>query len=188
MEKETKTQKVRSGISNELRTPEREDVACMYDDASGLVSFYLFEDRLQTAIYYESHKDVRVKRNKIVVAGINIDNLNFFDSPNDVIREISARLKIYLPANYTAARGIRYTFWIMMPRVNTMDEIDIELMRLRTIFRTPLQHNERLVSSIGVSLYEGEETKAKELIEKAIIALQRAQEQGENNMLFYSQN
>lgn len=188
MEKENRNHMVRQGISNELREPRHEDTACMYDESSGLVSFYLFEDRLQTAINYESHKDIRVKRNKIVIVGVNIDNLNFFDSPHDVIREISARLKIYLPSNYTAARGIRYTFWIMMPRINTMDEIDIELMRLRTIFRTPLQHNERLITSMGVSLYEGQENKAKELIEKAIIALQRAQEQGENNMLFYSHN
>ncbi|MDO4183647.1 MAG: diguanylate cyclase [Rhodospirillales bacterium] len=178
----------RGAVTNELRKPRREDTACMYDDESGLVSYYLFEDRLQTAINYESHKDVRVKRDKIVVLGINVENLNLFDSPESIIREIAVRMKIYLPSNYTLARGIRYTFWLMMPRLNTGEEIDLELARVRTIFRTPLKNNERLVTSMGASIYDGEDTKAKSLVEKAIIALQRAQSQGENNLMFYSGN
>ena len=178
----------RGGISNELREPDYAATACMYDDMTGLVSYYLFEDRLQTAIYYESHKDIRLRRNKIAVLGVNVDNINFFDNPETVIRELAARMKIYLPANYTIARGIRYTFWVMMPNLQSIEEVEMELARFRTLFRTPLKSNERVLTSIGVSLYEGEDVKAKELVEKAIIALQRAQAQGENNMLFYSQN
>lgn len=188
MTKEPKLQMMRGGISNELREPDYAATACMYDDVTGLVSYYLFEDRLQTAIYYESHKDIRLKRNKIAVLAVNVDNLNFFDSPEAVIRELAARMKIYLPANYTVARGIRYTFWVMMPNLQSIEEVEMELARFRTLFRTPLKSNERILTSIGVSLYEGEDAKAKELVEKAIIALQRAQVQGENNMLFYSQN
>jgi GGDEF domain-containing protein len=76
----------------------------------------------------------------------------------------------------------------MMPNLQSIEEVEMELARFRTLFRTPLKSNERILTSIGVSLYEGEDAKAKELVEKAIIALQRAQAQGENNMLFYSQN
>ena len=189
MDEEEKTRLNHRGeITNELRKARREDTACMYDDASGLVSYYLFEDRLQTAINYENHKDLRVKRDKIVVLGINVDNLNLFENPNDIIREVAVRMKIYLPSNYTIARGIRYTFWLMMPRLNTGEEINMELARIRTIFRTPLKNNERLVTSMGASIYDGEDSRAKSLVEKAIIALQRAQAQGENNLMFYSGN
>lgn len=188
MVKGTKLEAMRGGISNELREPDYAATSCMYDDMTGLVSYYLFEDRLQTAIYYESHKDIRFKKNKIAVLAVNVDNINFFDSPETVIRELAARMKIYLPANYTVARGIRYTFWVMMPNLQSIEEVEMELARFRTLFRTPLKTNERVLTSIGVSLYDGEETKAKELVEKAIIALQRAQAQGENNMLFYSHN
>jgi hypothetical protein len=37
-------------------------------------------------------------------------------------------------------------------------------------------------------MYMGQDIKAKNLVEEAIIALQRAQTQGENNLLFYSRN
>lgn len=186
MEEDVKMAALRPGVSNELREPAYEQTACMYDNKTGLVSFYLFEDRLQTAINYESHKDIRVKRGKIVVLGINIDNIMYFENAGSVIREMAARMKIYLPANYTVARGIRYTFWVMMTNVNTMEEINLELSKIRTIFRTPLQNNERILTSMGASLYAGQDVKAKDLVEEAIIALQRAQSQGENNMLFYS--
>ncbi|MBR1649364.1 MAG: GGDEF domain-containing protein [Alphaproteobacteria bacterium] len=178
----------RRGISNELREPDYHDTACMYDDMTGLISYYLFEDRLQTALNYETHKDIRIKRSKIVVVCINIDNISYFDEPEMIIREMAARMKIYFPLNYTIARGIRYTFWVMMPSLSSFEEIDIELGKIRTIFRTPLKNNERALTSIGVSFYDGEDIKAKGLVEQAVIALQRAQTQGENNMLFYSRN
>ena len=44
------------------------------------------------------------------------------------------------------------------------------------------------MTSMGVSLYDGQETKAKTLVEEAIVALQRAQAQGENNLLFFNYN
>ena len=78
MVKETKLENVRGGISNELRDPGYEATSCMYDDMTGLVSYYLFEDRLQTAIYYESHKDIRFKKNKIAVLAVNVDYIIFF--------------------------------------------------------------------------------------------------------------
>ena len=163
MEEEIRYGVVRRGISNELRDPDEKVTSCMYDDLTGLVNYYLFEDRLQTAINNENHKDVRFKRNKIVVLGINIDN-------------------------YTVARGIRYTFWIMMTNLNSQEEIELELSKIRTIFRTQTQNGEKVITSMGVSMYIGQDIKAKNLVEEAIIALQRAQTQGENNLLFYSRN
>ena len=142
----------------------------------------------KTAINNENHKDVRFKRNKIVVLGINIDNYNFFDSPDGIIKEMAERMLMYLPANYTVARGIRYTFWIMMTNLNSQEEIELELSKIRTIFRTQTQNGEKVITSMGVSMYIGQDIKAKNLVEEAIIALQRAQTQGENNLLFYSRN
>lgn len=106
MEEEIRYGVVRRGISNELRDPDEKVTSCMYDDLTGLVSYYLFEDRLQTAINNESHRDIRLKRNKIIVLGINVDNYNFFDSPDGIIKEMAERMLMYLPANYTVARGI----------------------------------------------------------------------------------
>ncbi len=188
MEEEIRYGVVRRGISNELRDPDEKVTSCMYDDLTGLVNYYLFEDRLQTAINNENHKDVRFKRNKIVVLGINIDNYNFFDSPDGIIKEMAERMLMYLPANYTVARGIRYTFWIMMTNLNSQEEIELELSKIRTIFRTQTQNGEKVITSMGVSMYIGQDIKAKNLVEEAIIALQRAQTQGENNLLFYSRN
>ncbi|MBQ8784436.1 MAG: diguanylate cyclase [Alphaproteobacteria bacterium] len=188
MEEEIRYGFVRRGISNELRDPDEKITSCMYDDLTGLVSYYLFEDRLQTAINNESHKDIRLKRNKIVVLGINVDNYNFFDSPDGIIKEMAERMLMYLPANYTIARGIRYTFWIMMPNLNSQEEIELELSKIRTIFRTPTKKGDKVLTSMGVSVYIGQDIKAKNLVEEAIIALQRAQYQGENNLLFYSRN
>ena len=50
------------------------------------------------------------------------------------------------------------------------------------------KNGEKVMTSMGVSLYDGQETKAKTLVEEAIVALQRAQAQGENNLLFFNYN
>lgn len=188
MEQEFKYGSVRRGISNELRDPDYHVTSCMFDGQTGLPSYYLFEDRLQTAVNYESYKDIRLRRNKIVVLGINIDNLEYFESPESVLQEMATRMKIYLPVHYTVARGIRYTFWVMMTNLNGQEEIDLELSKVRTMFKMPLKNNERVLYSMGVSLYDGQEVRAKTLVEEAIVAIQRAQAQGENNLAFFSHN
>ena len=76
----------------------------------------------------------------------------------------------------------------MMTNLNSQEEIELELSKIRTIFRTQTQNGEKVITSMGVSMYIGQDIKAKNLVEEAIIALQRAQTQGENNLLFYSRN
>lgn len=188
LEQEYKYGSVRRGISNELRDPDYHVTSCMFDGQTGLPSYYLFEDRLQTAINYESYKDIRLRRNKIVVLGVNIDNFNYLENPESVLQEMATRLKIYLPVHYTIARGIRYSFWIMMTNLNGQEDIEVELSKVRAVFKMPLKNGERILYSMGVSLYLGQEIKAKVLVEEAIVALQRAQAQGENNLQFYSHN
>lgn len=188
LEEEFKYGSVRRGITNELRDPDYHVTACMFDAQTGLPSYYLFEDRLQTTINYENYKDIRLKRNKIAVLGINIDNFNLLAEPESVLREMTVRMKMYLPANYTIARGIRYSFWVMIAGLSGQEDIDVELSKIRTIFRQPLKNGEKVMTSMGVSLYDGQETKAKTLVEEAIVALQRAQAQGENNLLFFNYN
>ncbi len=188
LEQEYKYGSVRRGISNELRDPDYHVTSCMFDDKTGLPSYYLFEDRLQTTINYENYKDVRLRRNKIVVLGINIDNLNYFDNPDSVLLEMATRMKIYMPLHYMIARGIRYSFWVMMTNLNGREETDVELSKIRSMFKMPLKNGERALYSMGVSIYAGQEVKAKALVEEAIVALQRAQAEGENNLLFYNYN
>lgn len=52
--------------------------SCMYDEETGLPSFNLFEDRLKMALINERVKDLRMRKLKIAVVGIYIENLADF--------------------------------------------------------------------------------------------------------------
>ena len=155
---------------------------CMYDGLTGLPSFNLFEDRLQVALTNEKAKNLRLRRLKIAVVGIKIENLASFaegSARDDVIRQT---------ANYTVARGINYQFWLMMPYLESREDGKVIIEKIKSTLAKPLSAAGGVYHrscKMGAVLYEHNPADSvNTLVGKAIFALQRAEENGKGVVYF----
>ncbi len=153
----------------------------MYDKDTGLPSFNLFEDRLKMALLNEQVKDQRMRKLKIAVAGIYIENLSDLADETlhrEVRRQTAALLTEVLPANYTVACGINYPFWVMMPYLSTAVDAEVWVNKIQmALGRKILAGGQefRLKCRIGVSLFEHDaEDTVTTMVGKAIAALHKA--------------
>lgn len=164
---------------------------CMYDGLTGLPSFNLFEDRLQVALTNEKAKNLRLRRLKIAVVGIKIENLASFAegaARDDVIRQTARELVELLPENYTVARGINYQFWLMMPYLESREDGKVIIEKIKSTLAKPLSAAGGVYHrscKMGAVLYEHNPADSvNTLVGKAIFALQRAEENGKDVVYF----
>lgn len=164
---------------------------CMYDRLTGLPSFNLFEDRLQVALTNEKAKNLRLRRLKIAVVGIKIENLASFaegSARDDVIRKTARELVELLPENYTVARGINYQFWLMMPYLESREDGKVIIEKIKSTLAKPLSAAGGVYHrscKMGAVLYEHNPADSvNTLVGKAIFALQRAEENGKGVVYF----
>lgn len=164
---------------------------CMYDRLTGLPSFNLFEDRLQMALTNEKAKNLRLRRLKIAVVGIKIENLASFaegSARDDVIRQTARELVELLPENYTVARGINYQFWLMMPYLESREDGKVIIEKIKSTLAKPLSAAGGVYHrscKMGAVLYEHNPADSvNTLVGKAIFALQRAEENGKGVVYF----
>ncbi len=164
---------------------------CMYDGLTGLPSFNLFEDRLQVALTNEKAKNLRLRRLKIAVVGIKIENLASFaegSARDDVIRQTARELVELLPENYTVARGINYQFWLMMPYLESREDGKVVIEKIKSLLAKPLSAAGGVYHrscKMGAVLYEHNPADSvNTLVGKAIFALQRAEENGKDVVYF----
>ena len=163
----------------------------MYDAKIGIPSFDLFEDRLKMVLLYEQVKDIRMRKQKIAVVGIYIENLSQEKDEqikNEVLNRVSENLLKVLPVSCTLARGINYAFWIMVPFLFTREELEVVMDKVQTVLGRGVKINGldyRLKSKIGVSLFENapDETVAT-MVGKAIVALQKTISSGQDIVYF----
>ena len=166
-------------------------VSGLYDDLTGLPNFYLLEDRVQMAVNAENYKDVRQKKNMIALAGVSIDNLKAFKNmgiDDLILRKLSERLVLSLKKAFTVASGLKYQFWILIPNVDNLENLDVEIKRIKAAFDEPVADNfteHRLDASIGVSIFPDPATSAKKLIEQVILSIQKAQRDGGRRVVVF---
>lgn len=166
-------------------------VSGLYDDLTGLPNFYLLEDRVQMAVNAENYKDVRQKKMMIALIGVSIDNLKAFKSlgiDDFILRKISERLVLSLKKTFTVASGLKYQFWILIPNVDNLENLDVEIKRVKAALDEPVADNfaeHHLDTSVGVSIFPDPATSAKKLIEQAILSIQKAQQDGGNRVVIF---
>lgn len=154
----------------------------LYDDLTGLPNFFLFEDRVQMAVNNENYKDARLPKDLIAVLAVSIENIETFRKmhlEDFVFKKLANTLVLSLKKNYTVARGLKYPLWILMPDLTNGYELDLELKKLRSLFKEGVSDNfttHELHVNIGVSVFPNPARSAKKLIEQAIAALKAAQE------------
>lgn len=166
-------------------------VSGLYDDLTGLPNFYLLEDRVQMAVNAENYKDIRQKKNMIALIGVSIDNLKPFKSlgiDDFILRKIAERLVLSLKKTFTVATGLKYQFWILITNVDNLENLDVEIKRVKAALDEPVADNfaeHRLETSVGVSIFPDPAASAKKLIEQAILAIQKAQQDGGKKVVVF---
>lgn len=166
-------------------------ISGLYDDMTGLPNFYLLEDRVQMAVNAENYKDVRHKKNMIALLGVGIDNIKTLKSMSIddlVLRKTAERLVLSLKKSFTVASGLKYQFWVLMPNIETIENLDVEIKKIKAVFDEPVADNfmeHKMVVSMGVSVFPDPATSAKKLIEQAILSIQKAQHDGGNQVVVF---
>lgn len=161
----------------------------LYDSATGLPNYYLFEDRLQVAVNTENYSENKEKNN-IGIAVVSIDNLNVFiqnGRQNIILRKMAEKLVFGLSKKYTIAVGIKYQFWILMPNIENEKYLKKEIRKIAQIFEDAVKDGVDeldIVTSIGVTMFPKPSGSAYKLMDNAIKALIKAREGGGNKVAF----
>ncbi len=165
----------------------------LYDDLTGLPNFFLFEDRVQMAVNNENYKDPGYPRNLVAVIGISIDNIEDFRRlhlEEFALKKLANTLVLSLKKSYTIARGLKYPFWVLIPNITNVYELETEINKIIAILQDGISDNfttHELVTSIGYSTYPSPSHSAKKLMEQSILALKEAQSYSDNKAIKYSQ-
>ena len=174
----------RAEVLPQEKAAERPTALNLYDEVTGLPSFYLFEDRVQMAINYENYKDSRLRKNMVAVIAVSIDNIFVLRQQgiaDFVLKKLASKLVLSLKKNYTVARGMAYEFWIMMNDISSMGDLDLEMRKLNAIFMEGVSDNiteHTINTSIGISIFPTIAKSAKKLLEQTIKATKKSQEKG----------
>ena len=165
----------------------------LYDQVTGLPSFYLFEDRVRVAVNHETYKENALQKNMIAVMAISIDNifsLKQLGMADFVLKKLASKLVFSLKKSYTVARGIKSQFWILMSDLQDVSDLDVELHKIKAIFDEGVEDNfarHEISCSIGVSVFPVVARSGKKLIDQAIVAVKTAQNSG-GGINFYSED
>ncbi len=160
----------------------------LYDELTGLPNFFLFEDRVQMAINNENYKNSRLTKDLVAVAVVNVDNLEMFRKlhlEDFAVKKLANTLALSLKKNYTVARGLKYSFWILMPDILTFQDFNVEMEKLLNIFNEGVSDyftNHDVIVSIGASVFPKPARSAKKLVEQSIEALKIAQKDKKSSL------
>jgi PAS domain S-box-containing protein/diguanylate cyclase (GGDEF)-like protein len=160
-----------------------------YDVATGLPNKTLLIDRLSLMVVNMKSED---KPTAVLYAGIDnfkaiIDILGH-DLTEDLLREVSERIKHLLGIEKTLAYLGNGEFVILMPCINHTEEP----ARLAALINETLKptieaegHEIHVSASFGISLCPDDGINAQELLKNADIALSRAKEKGSGSFEFF---
>ena len=161
-----------------------------HDALTGLPNRLLFHDRLSQAIQ-------KAQRNEKQLAIFFID-LDRFKQINDslghdigdkVLQTVSKRLLSVMRQEDTLARLGGDEFTILMEDLSKFDDASILADKILQSLVEPMEIEGNTLyvsSSIGISLYPQDDTRANNLLKFADAAMYRAKDEGRDNYQFYS--
>lgn len=167
------------------------EALCLYDTVTGLPTYYLLEDRIQTIINSKNNKDISFGKEITALIGIAIDNIDNFDrlgNTNLILKRLTSRVGLSLNKNYTLARGLKFQFWVLIPNIDDYESLETEVNNIKTLFDDPVEDNfsrYEIKTSIGVSTFPEPATSGKKLIEQATMSVEKAQKDGGNKVIIF---
>ncbi len=155
-----------------------------HDGLTGLPNRRLFIDRLAMALEH-----VRRNRGKLSVLILDLDKFKLINDTlghpvgDSLLRAVGERLTIILRKEDTVARIGGDEFMLLLPEINSENDVVIFAERILQAFQQPFQadgHELHVTTSIGFAIYPDDGADADTLIKNADIALFVAKEQGRN--------
>jgi diguanylate cyclase len=161
-----------------------------HDALTGLPNRFLLQDRIEQAL-----QNARSSHGQVAMLLIHLDNLkaisdSFGQSVSDeLLREVSSRLKTCSQAVGTVSRQRGEEFIILLPDVNGVDAIGALTVRLLSAVSAPfsIQANRYdLSASIGISVFPDDSHNLDSLYHHADSAMCQARQEGRNRYRFFS--
>lgn len=161
-----------------------------YDELTHLPSWGLFQDQLSGAM---SRCDD--KKSKLAVMLVDLDRFKWINDNlgrkvgDSLLQDVAQRLKSVVKERDIVARLSSDEFVIMLPGISGVDDAIKVAQRVvdqlsQGIF---VDHREIFISgSVGISLYPGNASRAKDLVKKADVAMYAAKQGGRNTYRVYS--
>lgn len=180
-------------LGEKVRNKNKPSSNVLYDDDTGLPSFFLFEDRLQMSVLMSNATREGEHKYGIAVLAINIDNIKEFKKLNlddAVVKKLADNLVFNLPKTVTVSKGLKYHFWILLSGMRDDFEIDYHIRRIKEVLDAGISDNfmrHDLVYSAGCSIFSKDARSSKELIEHTIESVRKAQENAESSLIIYGQ-
>lgn len=163
-----------------------------HDLLTGLPNRRLLLDRLSQSISISSRHKERVAILLFDLDHFHLVNDNLGHSVGDeVIRQLSARIRNKVRVGDTLARVGGDEFVLMIPDVKNVDQINLIKTKLLEMISTPFEvdgHIAQVTASIGISLADDLLKEPGVLIRQADLAMHEAKQFGRNNAQWYSLN
>lgn len=160
-----------------------------YDELTRLPNRVLFHDRLQQTLAQSQNNQI------FAVISLSLDSLKNINSAlghdigDLILRSAAQKLTNCISDNDLLARLGSNNFAIIRKNINSVDEIvDLAKYIISELNKPIAINNSEIFNniSIGISIYPNDRTEVGKLLGNAIMAMQRAKQQGQNKYHFYS--
>ncbi len=179
-------------LSNEEKLIEELDRILHYDKLTDLPSYNSFLESLKKIIQRATTQ--KLKGAIAVINPISFKSVNEafgFDIGNKLLKVIATRLKESVFQYDMVAKLESDRFGLILRDLKYEENVVIALSRIIEHLKKPYQIDGKLIHlsfNIGISLYPKDGQDARELINKARVALTEAKEKGENQIGFFRKN
>ncbi|MBF0213085.1 MAG: EAL domain-containing protein [Magnetococcales bacterium] len=179
-------------ISDQKAVEHKLERLAFYDALTGLPNRMFFQERLAQDI-------VHAKRHEFQMALLFIDLDRFkwvndtlgHAAGDDLLKEISQRLKACVRESDTVARLGGDEFTIILAHINSPDHAALVAQKVIGSVRQPVHivsQNVYVGASIGIALFPNDSSNMETLIKHADMAMYQAKEAGRNTFLFASKD
>ncbi len=178
-------------VTDTKRAHERLLHDAVYDSLTGLPNRELLLDRLQVAMG-RAKSEPQIRPTVLIIDIDKFTNLNSslgLVLGDSLLLTIARRLQRHLGPNDTLGRIAGDRFSILMLQDQPVAELAQHAERIRRSLRSPIKIAGQeivLTGSIGIAVYDGEETSHADLLKKAEIAMFRAKRAGADRIEVFS--
>ncbi|WP_165901798.1 putative bifunctional diguanylate cyclase/phosphodiesterase [Reinekea marinisedimentorum] len=181
-----------SDISQLKMTEKRLDKLAYFDQVTDLPNRIHLTDRLDQAILHS-----QINNLQLAIIFLDLDrfksiNESFGHAAGDeLLRQISKRLKATLRAVDTVARISSDEFVMLIQHISSREEVQTIVNKLMATFEIPFNIENRpynQTASIGISVYPDDGSNTSELLRSADSAMYLAKNEGRNTFRFFDKS